>query len=98
VPWYQVLAATSSAEAVGIFKECHTSIDLVLLDYNLPDESGAESFKKVREINPDAKIVLSTGCSEDNNILNLMKLGCRGMIQKPYGLRSLAEKIGLALS
>jgi CheY-like chemotaxis protein len=95
---YQVLGARTGAEAVKLYKEGHTGIDLVLLDYNLPDESGKETFRKIREINPDARVVLSTGSSEDKEILDLMKRGCRGMIQKPFGLKTLAEKIGLALN
>ena len=94
---YQVLGAKTSSEAVKIYQEFHNGIDLVLLDYNLPDESGAETFKKIRAINPDAKVVLSTGSSEDEEILDLMKRGCRGLIQKPFGFDKLVEKICLAV-
>jgi len=52
----------------------------------------------VHAINPDVKVVLSTGCSEDQEILDLMKRGCRGMIQKPFGSDKLVEKINLALT
>jgi DNA-binding NtrC family response regulator len=95
---YQVIAARGSAEAVGIYAECGVGIDLVLLDYRLPDGNGGEAFRKIREINPEAKVVLSTGSSEDEEILDLMKRGCRGMIQKPFGIAKLTEKIGAALS
>jgi DNA-binding NarL/FixJ family response regulator len=42
-------------------------------------------------------VLLSTGSSEDEEILDLMKQGCRGMIQKPFGIAKLTEKIGAAL-
>ncbi len=95
---YQVLGARSSTEAVDVFRKHNTSIDVVLLDYMLPDASGAETFKKIRKINPDARVVLSTGHGENQEILDLMKLGCRGMIQKLFGFDMLAEKIKRAMA
>jgi two-component system, cell cycle sensor histidine kinase and response regulator CckA len=95
---YQVLGARSSAEAVEVYRANKDGIDLVLLDLNLSGESGADTFKRIQEIDPNVKVVLSTGCSENQEILDIMNHGCRGMIQKPFGLRALAEKIGLALN
>ena len=73
-------------------------IDLVLLDLNLPDESGADTFKKIREIDPDARVILSTGYNETQEVFELMDLGCRGMLQKPFSLEKLFEKVAEALS
>jgi CheY-like chemotaxis protein len=95
---YKALGARSSAEAVRIYKEKGKDIDIVLLDLNMPVEGGGETFKKIREIDPVAKVILSTGSVETEEVLELKKLGCRGMLQKPFGLKALAEKIGLALS
>ncbi|MFO7709835.1 MAG: response regulator [Desulfobacterales bacterium] len=95
---YQVLGARNSSEAVEAYRANKDGIDLVLLDYNLSGESGADTFKKIRAIDPNAKVVLSTGSSENQEILDIMHLGCRGMIQKPFGLKLLAEKIDLALN
>jgi len=88
---YQVLGARNSAEAVEIFKQ--NEIDLVLLDLKLPDESGAETFKKIRAIDPDARVILSTGYNETQEVFELMDLGCRGMLQKPFSLERLFEKV-----
>ena len=93
---YQVLGARNSAEAVEIFKQ--NEIDLVLLDLKLPDESGAETFKKIRAIDPDARVILSTGYNETQEVFELMDLGCRGMLQKPFSLEKLFEKVAEALS
>ena len=95
---YQVLKARTSSEAVEVYSGNKGGIDLVLLDINLSGESGADTFKRIQEIDPNVKVVLSTGCSENQEILDIMNHGCRGMIQKPFGLKALAEKIGLALS
>lgn len=95
---YQVLGARNSSEAVEVYRANRDVIDLVLLDYNLSGESGADTFKRIREIDPNAKVVLSTGSGENQEILDIMTLGCRGLLQKPFGLNTLAEKIHLALS
>ena len=95
---YQVLGACNSAEAVEIFKRNENKIDLVLLDLNLPDESGADTFKKIRAIDPDARVILSTGYNGTQEVFELMDLGCRGMLQKPFSLERLFEKVAVALN
>jgi DNA-binding NarL/FixJ family response regulator len=68
-----------------VYRANKDGIDLVLLDLNLSGESGADTFKEIQEIDPNVKVVLSTGCSENQEILDIMNHGCRGMIQKPSG-------------
>jgi DNA-binding NtrC family response regulator len=93
---YQVLGARNSAEAVEIFKQ--NEIDLVLLDLKLPDQSGAYTFNKIREIDPDARVILSTGYNETQEVFDLMDLGCRGMLQKPFSMEKLFAKVAEALN
>jgi DNA-binding NtrC family response regulator len=93
---YQVLGARNSAEAVEIFKQ--NEIDLVLLDLKLPDQSGAYTFNKIREIDPDARVILSTGYNETQEVFDLMDLGCLGMLQKPFSMEKLFAKVSEALS
>jgi len=95
---YQVLGARNSAEAVLIFKQNGNNIDLVLLDLNLPDERGANTFRKIREIDPDARIILSTGYNQTQEVFDLIDLGCLGMLQKPFSMEKLFEKVAEALS
>jgi DNA-binding NtrC family response regulator len=95
---YQVFGARSSSEAVEVYRANKEGIDLVLLDLNLSGESGADTFRRIQEIDPNVKVVLSTGCAENQEILDIMNHGCRGMIQKPFGLKTLVEKISLALN
>jgi DNA-binding NtrC family response regulator len=94
---YQVLGARNSAEAVEIFKQSGNEIDLVLLDFKLPDESGANTFKKIRAIDPDARVIFSTGYNETQEIFELMNLGCRGMLQKPFSMEKLFAKVAEVL-
>ena len=94
---YMAIGAKTSNEAVEIYRGNKNSINLVILDINLPDENGATTFKRIRKINPDAKVILSTGYTESSDIIELMNLGCRSRLQKPYTMTRLTEEVSGAL-
>ena len=94
---YRAIGAKTSDEAVEIYRGNKKSINLVILDINLPDENGATTFKRIRKINPDAKVILSTGYTESSDIIELMNLGCRNRLQKPYTMTRLTEEVSRAL-
>ena len=59
------ITATGGKEAVDIYEKNMDKIDLVVLDMIMPDMNGSEVFERIREINPDVKILLSSGyCSQ----------------------------------
>jgi CheY-like chemotaxis protein len=94
---YRVLEARNSAEAIKIYKNNRFDIDLIILDYNLPDENGAETLRKIKDINPDAKVILSTGYIETPEISELLNQGCKSRLQKPYTIANLSTEIYGAL-
>ena len=94
---YSAIGAKTSDEAVEIYRRNENNIDLVILDINLPDENGVTTFKRIRKINPDAKVILSTGYTESSDIIELMNLGCRSKLQKPYTMSTLTEEVSGAL-
>ncbi len=47
----------------------------------------------MKEINPDIKVLLSSGYSIDGEATEILKRGCNGFIQKPFKMNELAEKI-----
>lgn len=90
---YSALEARNSAEAVAVYQEKRDDIDLVVLDINLPDETGVITYKKLKNINPDAKVILASGYYETPEVTELIKLGCQGRLQKPYTLQNLSEEV-----
>ncbi|MDF1591939.1 MAG: response regulator [Desulfobacterales bacterium] len=90
---YSVLAAKGGDEAIKIFRENKNIIDLIVLDMILPGMSGGEVFDKIKEINPDVKVLLSSGYSIDGQAEKILERGCDGFIQKPYKLKDLSLKI-----
>jgi len=81
---YDVLLAKNGHEAVKIFKEKNNEIDLVLMDMIMPVMNGYETFFKLREIDGNCKIVISSGFTKNENMTELREKGLAGTINKPY--------------
>jgi len=65
---FKVLVAGTGKEALDIFQENHDSIDLVIMDMIMPEINGREAFFGMKKINPDCKIIISSG--EDEVLVN----------------------------
>jgi two-component system, cell cycle sensor histidine kinase and response regulator CckA len=94
---YTVLSANSGKKAVALFKSSKGPIDLVILDMIMPEMSGAEVFQRLREIDPHARVLISSGYSMEAQARELLNKGCVGFIQKPYGMSDLSRKVKEAI-
>ena len=90
---YRVYAAGSGQEAIAVYMEKKTKIDMVLLDMNMPGISGGETFDRLREINSGIKVLLSSGYSIEGEAQEILGRGCNGFIQKPFHLEKLSQKV-----
>ena len=90
---YNVLTAESGKKAIEILEKKHNDIDVVLLDLIMPEMGGGATFDRIKEINPDIKVLLSSGYSLDGEAEKIMKRGCNGFIQKPFNIKSLSQKL-----
>ena len=59
----------------------------------MPDMSGSEVFERIRSINPDVKVLLSSGYAIDGQAAGIMEKGCNGFIQKPFNVKKLSVKL-----
>lgn len=90
---YTVLTAKDGEEAVQIYQQHAGEISLVISDMGLPKLSGMSEFEKLKEINPDVKIVFASGFFEPDVKAALEKAGVRIFIQKPYVIEEVLLKI-----
>ncbi len=90
---YQVLTAASGTDAVDIYRAKQDTIAMVILDMIMPGMSGSQTFDALKAINPDIRVLLSSGYSIDGEATTILENGCRGFIQKPFGLEQLACKV-----
>ena len=91
---YEVLIARGGKEAIKIYTNNRDKVDMVILDMIMPDMSGGETYDRLKEINPDIKVLLSSGYSINEKSNEILERGCNGFIEKPFDLRELSEKIG----
>jgi signal transduction histidine kinase/ActR/RegA family two-component response regulator len=90
---YDVLLASGGKEGIKIYADKKDVIDLVILDMIMPEMGGKETFKKLKEINPDVKILISSGYGQDSLPEQVMDDGEAGFIQKPYNINEIAAII-----
>ncbi|MDP4978286.1 MAG: response regulator [Desulfobacterales bacterium] len=90
---YVVVAAGKGDEALTLYRKRHDHIDLIILDMIMPYMGGKEVFNRIKEINPKAKVLLSSGYSLNGQAQEIMAQGCSGFIQKPFDTVELSRKI-----
>jgi two-component system cell cycle sensor histidine kinase/response regulator CckA len=90
---YEVVTAKSGQEAIDVFKKQTEEIDLVVLDMIMPETSGSDTFDYLKAINPEVKVLLSSGYSISGQATDILKRGCDGFIQKPFDISELSIKV-----
>ena len=90
---YTVQSAMSGQEAIDIFKEVRDKIDLVIMDMIMPEMGGGETFDRLKEIDSDVKVLLSSGYSIDELSIDILNSGDNIFIQKPYNLQQMSQKL-----
>ena len=88
---YTVEEAGNGANAIDLFRT--KTIDLVLLDFKLPDMDGLAILKGVKEINPALEIIMITAYGSIENAVNALKAGASEYLTKPIDLDDLLFKI-----
>ena len=90
---YHVLTAEEGREAIEVYKKHGETVDLVLLDIIMPNMKGGEVFDRLKEINPEIKVLLSSGYSIDGEATKILERGAKGFIQKPFDMERLSGSI-----
>ena len=90
---FAVLTATNGQEALDIFKVNKDRIDLVVLDMIMPGMGAGDTYDKLRVLDPEIKVLLSSGYGVDEQTNEVLERGCRGFIQKPFNMQVLSQKI-----
>jgi CheY-like chemotaxis protein len=90
---YRVRTARDGKEAIEVYRKNQDDIDFVLLDMIMPDMGGGDAYDKMKEINPDVEVLLSSGYSIDGQAKEILKRGCNAFIQKPFTMKELSGKI-----
>jgi PAS domain S-box-containing protein len=81
---YKVYTARDGVTAIRLYKKHKKEIDLVLTDLGLPGMTGIDEFKKLKELNPKVRVVITSGFLDQDVRYKLLMDGAKAFIQKPY--------------
>jgi DNA-binding NtrC family response regulator len=87
---YIVTSLTDPIEAVEVFRE--TDYDLVVTDHKMPEMTGVEFMKVIKQIRPEVPVIMVSGYLENDTIRELISEGVGGVFLKPLNIFSLLER------
>ena len=80
---YEIVACGDGREAVETFHKRGDSVDLVLLDYRMPQMNGIEAFDEIHAAAPTLPVILMSGNIAGSEISDLKERGLRRVLRKP---------------
>ncbi len=90
---YQVLVASDGEEAIEVYRRHKLEIDVVLLDVDLPKLTGWDVLLKMKEENPDVRVVIATGFLEPKMKTEMSRVTVKQFVDKPYMLDEVVETL-----
>ena len=95
---YTVFVAYDGKAGVELYRTRQATIDLILLDINMPIMGGKEAFELLRKINPNVRIIVMTGYGRGVIETSMFSSDVNGFLQKPFEIETLAPKVREVLS
>jgi two-component system, cell cycle sensor histidine kinase and response regulator CckA len=90
---YQVLVASDGEAAIEVYRRHKLEIDVVLLDVGLPKLTGWDVLLKMKEQNPDVRVVIATGFLEPKMKIEMSRVTVKHFVDKPYMLDEVVETL-----
>lgn len=90
---YVPVTVDNGFTAIEIINDEQPEIRLVLLDMAMPGINGKETFMEIKRLRPGLKVVLTSGFKHDLRVIESIKSGVDGFIQKPYTISNLSRTV-----
>jgi len=90
---YSVLEAACGEEALEIFEKHKESVSLLLCDVVMPRMSGREVAERLVDLRPDLKVLFMSGYTDDAVIRHGLQSKISNLVQKPFTVKTLADKV-----
>jgi PAS domain S-box-containing protein len=94
---YTVLMAEDGLQALEVYQAHRGEIALVVLDVIMPQMGGRECLRRLREMDPGVRVLISTGYTVNGSAQQLVAEGALGVVEKPFQLYDFAAAVRAAL-
>jgi nitrogen-specific signal transduction histidine kinase/ActR/RegA family two-component response regulator len=94
---YRVLIAEDGAQALEVYQAHPEEVALVVLDVIMPRMNGLECMRRLREMDPDVKVLISTGYTARDLAQELVAEGALGVVEKPFRIQDFATAVRAAI-
>ena len=88
---YDVLLANSGIEALAVLRD--KKVDMVLLDIDMPEMNGIETFERMKGFAPEIPVIFLTASGLEEDVVSAIKLGAVNYLKKPYRPQELLKRI-----
>ncbi len=88
---YDVLTAESGMDALMRLRD--TEVDMVLLDIDMPEMNGIETFERMKGFAPEIPVIFLTASGLEEDVVSAIKLGAVNYLKKPYHPQELLKRI-----
>lgn len=89
------IEAEDGQRAVTLYQE--NSPDLVIMDITMPNMDGIEALRRIKQINPNAKVVMCSAMGQESMVMEAIKLGALDFIVKPFKPERIIQTVGKIL-
>jgi DNA-binding response OmpR family regulator len=91
---YSVTRCADGAEALQTFRASPNAVDVVVSDVTMPELSGDQLARALREIRPSLPIILMSGSISELTVQRARVIGVAAVLQKPVGIDELVAAVG----
>jgi PAS domain S-box-containing protein len=90
---FEVITAEDGKDGIDVFSKNRDKIRCVILDLTMPRMDGKEAYSELMLIDPDVKVIISSGYNEIEVMNSFKGKGLAGFIQKPYQLENMKDEL-----
>ncbi|WP_462324540.1 PAS domain S-box protein [Desulfoplanes sp.] len=94
---YSVVCASDGRQAVEVFRANHREIDVVVMDMRMPEMDGLEALERMKEIDPDCRVIIVSGFTNNGTLEESHHNGVAGFLRKPYRISELSALMAKVL-
>ena len=90
---FSVCQAENGEQGLELYRDAPGEIDLVVLDLSMPGMGGQKCLEKLLELDPEAKVVISSGYAANGAVARTLETGAAAFVSKPYNKSKLLHTV-----